>query len=554
MKFIRPLIILTAWFYFISFSILFAQENDTLASEIESLVEKPTPQKGYIVLKKDTLFSVDVHLGPYTAVERAQAINKRLEQLSKRSIIRSDSFYISDIDNYTVVYYADTPLLYVNQVDAVNYGKTRKQTAIDARDILKKAFSDLTDQRKASYWLKKIGLTALTLFGLILIFWLINKGFDWVNKKLLKYEAGIKRKRKGIIRYLLPRNTNHALLLLSKAAKIVLYILILFLYLPLLFSFLPWTAGLVDRFYVFLAVPVRHVLSGLVQFLPNLFYIFVIILIARYIIRFVTYISKEIEEERLVLKGFHHDWAKPTFNILKILLYAFTLVFIFPYLPGSDSPAFKGVSIFLGVLFSLGSTSAISNIIAGIVITYMRPFIIGDRVQIGDSIGDIVEKNMLVTRLKTVKNEDITIPNAQIINAHLKNYTKYASSIGIILHPTVTIGYDVPSDLVNKLLLKAAHNTKNLTREFKPFVLQKSLDDFYVEYELNVYTKQPKMMAQFYSELNKSILHEFNEAGVEILSPHYSAFRDGNASTLPSEQSVPTNPVEQVIDKVTGKK
>lgn len=554
MKFLKPLIILTTWFGFINFSILFAQENDTLASEIESLVEKPTPQKGYIVLKKDTLFSVDVHLGPYTAVERAQAINKRLEQLSKRSIIRSDSFYISDIDNYTVVYYADTPLLYVNQVDAVNYGKTRKQTAIDARDILKKAFTDLTDQRKASFWLKKIGLTALTLLGLILIFWLINKGFDWVNKKLLKYEAGIKRKRKGIIRYLLPRNTNHALLLLSKAAKIVLYILILFLYLPLLFSFLPWTAGLVDRFYVFLAVPVRHVLSGLVQFLPNLFYIFIIILIARYIIRFVTYISKEIEEERLVLKGFHHDWAKPTFNILKILLYAFTLVFIFPYLPGSDSPAFKGVSIFLGVLFSLGSTSAISNIIAGIVITYMRPFIIGDRVQIGDSIGDIVEKNMLVTRLKTVKNEDITIPNAQIINAHLKNYTKYASSIGIILHPTVTIGYDVPSELVNKLLLKAAQNTKNLTREFKPFVLQKSLDDFYVEYELNVYTKQPKMMAQFYSELNKAILHEFNEAGVEILSPHYSAFRDGNASTLPSEQSAPTNPVEQVIDKVSGKK
>jgi small-conductance mechanosensitive channel len=554
MKFLKPLIILTTWFGFINFSILFAQENDTLASEIESLVENPTPQKGYIVLKKDTLFSVDVHLGPYTAVERAQAINKRLEQLSKRSIIRSDSFYISDIDNYTVVYYADTPLLYVNQVDAVNYGKTRKQTAIDARDILKKAFTDLTDQRKASFWLKKIGLTALTLLGLILIFWLINKGFDWVNKKLLKYEAGIKRKRKGIIRYLLPRNTNHALLLLSKAAKIVLYILILFLYLPLLFSFLPWTAGLVDRFYVFLAVPVRHVLSGLVQFLPNLFYIFIIILIARYIIRFVTYISKEIEEERLVLKGFHHDWAKPTFNILKILLYAFTLVFIFPYLPGSDSPAFKGVSIFLGVLFSLGSTSAISNIIAGIVITYMRPFIIGDRVQIGDSIGDIVEKNMLVTRLKTVKNEDITIPNAQIINAHLKNYTKYASSIGIILHPTVTIGYDVPSELVNKLLLKAAQNTKNLTREFKPFVLQKSLDDFYVEYELNVYTKQPKMMAQFYSELNKAILHEFNEAGVEILSPHYSAFRDGNASTLPSEQSAPTNPVEQVIDKVSGKK
>jgi len=282
-------------------------------------------------------------------------------------------------------------------------------------------------------------------------------------------------------------------------------------------------------------------------------------LIARYMIRLLARISKDIEEEKLVLKGFHRDWAEPTFNIIRIILYAFTLVFIFPYLPGSDSPAFRGVSIFLGVLFSLGSTSAIANIVAGIVITYMRPYTIGDRVKIGESMGDIIEKNLLVTRLRTIKNEDITIPNATIINSHLWNYSKNASEIGIILHPTVTIGYDAPSEQVIGLLLKAAENTKNLTRDFKPFVLQKSLNDFYVEYELNVYTKQPKKMAFLYSDLNMSILNEFNAAGVEILSPHYSAFRDGNASTIPPaskpvEPSPAEHPVEKLIDKATGKK
>jgi small-conductance mechanosensitive channel len=226
---------------------------------------------------------------------------------------------------------------------------------------------------------------------------------------------------------------------------------------------------------------------------------------------------------------------------------------MFPYLPGSDSKAFQGVSIFLGILFSLGSTSAISNIVAGIVITYMRPFIIGDRVKIGETVGDVVEKNLLVTRLKTVKNEDITIPNATIINTHLWNYSKNASTIGIILHPTVTIGYNVPSEKVTELLLNAAKNTKNLTRDFKPFVLQKNLSDYYVEYELNVYTKQPKKMAHFYSELNKTILDEFNKAGIEILSPRYSAVRDGNASTIPEEPKPAENPVEKVIDKITGK-
>ncbi|NOR75837.1 MAG: mechanosensitive ion channel, partial [Draconibacterium sp.] len=180
-------------------------------------------------------------------------------------------------------------------------------------------------------------------------------------------------------------------------------------------------------------------------------------------------------------------------------------------------------------------------------------FVMGARVKIGETIGDIVEKNFLVTRLRTVKNEDITIPNATIINTQLWNYSRNASSIGIILHPTVTIGYDVPSDLVIKLLLKAADNTKNITREFKPFVLQKGLNDFYVEYELNVYTKQPKKIPLFYSELYKSILNEFNKAEVEILSPHYSAFRDGNASTIPEQPAPHINPVEKIIDKITGK-
>ncbi|GAG94520.1 unnamed protein product, partial [marine sediment metagenome] len=276
------------------------------------------------------------------------------------------------------------------------------------------------------YWLTHIGFTLLAILGLILIFFLINKVYRWVNKRLSSYERTIKRKRKSILRYLLPQDTKHAFLLLSKVVRIALLILILILYLPLLFNFLPWTEGLVEQFYGYLAKPLKDVLHGLLKFLPNVFYIFVIILITRYVIRALSFITSEVEEEKYNIKGFHKDWARPTFNIIKIILYAFALVFVFPYLPGSDSPAFKGVSIFLGVLFSLGSTSAIANIVAGIVITYMRPFVVGDRVKIGDSVGDIMEKNLLVTRMKTIKNEDITIPNATIINNHLWNYSKYA--------------------------------------------------------------------------------------------------------------------------------
>jgi small-conductance mechanosensitive channel len=264
--------------------------------------------------------------------------------------------------------------------------------------------------------------------------------------------------------------------------------------------------------------------------------------------------AEDIEIEKLVIKGFPKDWAKPTVKLFSIIIYAFAIIMVFPHLPGSDSPAFKGVSLFLGVLFSLGSTSAIANIVAGIVITYMRPFQIGDRVKIMDTVGDVVDKTLLVTKLKTLKNEDVTIPNALIINNHLVNYTANAKEEGLILHTTITLGYDVDYDLVEKLLLRAGKQAILIQRDPKPFVLQKSLEDNYVIYELNVYTKQAAKMALIYSDLNRKILEVFNKEGIEILSPKYVASRDGNRSTVPSQKGVDLrNPVEKVIDHVMGK-
>ena len=508
----------------------------------------------FVILGNDTLFQIRTGLGPYSIHDRVDAINKQLAELAKFAIdIKLNLFSISERNNYSAISYNSKPILSISTNDAKLAGKTQQELASEYVQTIKDAFEKEIENRSFAAWAKRIGFMLLTLLGLFVIIYIHKKLFKFINKKIISYEKGIKRKRKSIIKYLLPNKSGNVFLVISNIIKVVLLVIILFLYLPFLFSFLPWTEKLVNEFYVLISNPVKHIVNGFINFIPNIFFIVIIYYIARYIIKITTHISEEIAEERLKIKGFHKDWARPTFKLFKIIIYAFTLVFMFPYLPGSDSKAFQGVSIFLGILFSLGSTSAISNIVAGIVITYMRPFIIGDRVKIGETVGDVVEKNLLVTRLKTVKNEDVTIPNATIINTHLWNYSKNASSIGIILHPTVTIGYDVPSEKVIELLLNAAKNTKNLTRDFKPFVLQKSLNDFYVEYELNVYTKQPKKMMLFYSELHKTILDEFNKAGVEILSPYYSAYRDGNASTIPNEPKPADNPVEKVIDKITGK-
>ena len=210
------------------------------------------------------------------------------------------------------------------------------------------------------------------------------------------------------------------------------------------------------------------------------------------------------------------------------------IVVIFPYLPGSDSPIFKGISVFLGFLFTFGSAGSLANLIAGLVLTYMRLFKIGDRVKIDDVVGDVIEKSSLVTRVRTIKNEIVSIPHSKVMSSHTINYSSDAPEKGLIIHTTVTIGYDVPWKDMHKALIEAATRTELILDTPEPFVLQTSLDDFYVSYQINGYTREPGKQAVIYSDLHRHIQDVCNENGIEILSPHYRAARDGNMSTIPA--------------------
>ncbi len=518
--------------------------SDTLAND----------QGAFVVFENDTLFTLSESIGAFSAQERADAIASRLDELAEDIIVVEDSFNIVESGGFTLINYKDFVIMSVTEEDAKSEGHPKKYLAENYKEIISTSFFDNVQIKSTMSWIKRIGLTLLTLAGLIVIFFLLGRLFKWINFKVNEYDKKLKRKRKSVLRFIMPKGSQNIFILLSNLVKYVLILFILILYLPLMFSFLPWTKGIVREFYGYITEPVKYVLNGFLNFLPDLFFIIIIYFIAKYIVRVLSKIEQEYENDNITIKGFHKDWAKPTLNIVKVIVYAFALIFMFPYLPGSDSPAFKGVSLFLGVLFSLGSTSAISNLVAGIVITYMRPFAVGDRVKIGETMGDVIEKTTLVTKIRTLKNEEVTIPNATIINAHLWNYSKTTKDLGLILHTSVTIGYDIKWETVNKLLLKAARRTTLVQKDPKPFVLQKSLDDFYVNYEINVYTKQAKKMPLIYSELHKNILEDFNAAGVEILSPHYNAIRDGNDKSIPGHVKEDTrNPVEKAIDKVAGK-
>jgi small-conductance mechanosensitive channel len=322
---------------------------------------------------------------------------------------------------------------------------------------------------------------------------------------------------------------------LVKAVHLAVLIALAYLYTTLLFSFFEftktWSASLID----YILKPLGIVFLAFINFLPNLFFIVVIIFVIRFVIKFIKLFFIEVEKGTITLPGFYLEWARPTFKIVRFLIIAFTAVVIFPYLPGSDSGAFRGISIFLGVLLSLGSVSAVANIVAGVVLTYMRPFKIGDRVRIADTIGDVVEKTLLITRVRTIKNVDVTIPNSMVLGSHIINFSSSAQERGLILHTGVTIGYDAPWRKVHELLIAAAEATEHILKEPKPFILQNSLDNSYVSYELNAYTDKPNIMTSIYSELHQNIQDKFNEAGVEIVSPQYSAVRDGNKIAIPQD-------------------
>lgn len=379
----------------------------------------------------------------------------------------------------------------------------------------------------------------ISILGIFLFFFLLKKFFKWLQTKLDKLDRNVLFKKAEIVnffKFITPRREKHILKFTIRALRIAISILFLVLYLPFVFHFIPETQAIADTVLQYVMTPVNMVVKGVLDFIPGFFFIIVIFFGTKYLLKFLKYLTGELEKEAVRLDGFHADWAKPTFNLIRVVIIAFAVIICWPYIPGSQSEGFKGVSIFLGVLFSLGSTAAISNIVAGIVITYMRPFKVGDRVEIGNTIGDVTERSLLVTRLKTIKNLDVTIPNSSILGNHIINFSKNAAEdVGVILHTSVTIGYDVPSGDVIQALVKGAKNTELILQKPEPFVLVKSLDDFYINYEINCHTKNPEKGALIYSYLHESIKNELHNAGIEILSPHYSAVRDGGALTVPPE-------------------
>ncbi|GHU18882.1 hypothetical protein FACS1894163_11340 [Spirochaetia bacterium] len=388
-------------------------------------------------------------------------------------------------------------------------------------------------------YIQRIGI-ALGIIGVQgLLIWLVWEiFFKWLNQKVLGW--GQKNIKPLHIKKLHLLSTTQILTSAEFVLRILKYVITvfqLFLTLPIIFSLFPVTQHLASTLFGYVLNPLKNIVTGTVHFIPNLITIVIILWVTKYLIRLLKFFATQIEKERLVLPGFYADWAQPTFNILRVLVYAFTVVVIYPYLPGSGSAVFQGVSVFVGIIFSLGSSSAIGNLIAGLVITYMRPFKIGDRIQFKDTTGFVVEKSLMVVRIKTHKNEYVTFPNMMVLNSSIVNYNTSSDEDeeGLILHADITMGYAVPWTQVHEILIEAALKTRGIEKTPKPFVLQTSLDDFYAKYQINAYTKNVDKVPRIYSELYENLQNGFTAAKINLTAPAYQVWLPPEAHEGPGK-------------------
>ena len=476
-----------------------------------------------LIIEGDTLLYIYTSLGGDDPAHRVESVARKVTQIGKSLKLTTDSMHIF-ISEYTDdVMCGEVVIISVSDLDGLWNGMSRRDLAEEYLRIL----SAEIERLHADYGLKAkltgLGWAVFLIVVQVLFFMLTARFIRYLRHLIVE---GVDGRMKPLVikgyELMNIHQEKRILLFLTRVLQVFLILLQLFISLPLLFSIFPETEKFTWNMINYVWSPLRDMVVSIVRYFPNLVKIVVIVYVVRWVLKGLRHLSNEIAAERLKIDRFYQDWARPTYQIVRIFIIAFTLVVIWPWLPGSESGIFKGVSIFVAALFSLGSTTTIGNLISGIIITYMRPFLVGDFVRIGDQEGEVVEENAFVTRLRDIKGNLVTVPNNSILSQQTVNYTAAArDGKGSIVHSSFTFTYHVPRETVESYLLEGAARCKLLEKNPKPFVLYTALEDFYTQYEINGYTKETARLFAVYSELHRNIIDVFHEHNLDPTSSHF---------------------------------
>jgi small-conductance mechanosensitive channel len=503
-----------------------ARAADPAEDPAGTLEESPEarPPAAPVELDGHVLFRV-VGSRSFPAAERARTIREKIVALARNPSERSESIQTVDGALSTRIVSGELLIMRVVDADARAEGLEHSERplvalghAMNIRTAIEQYRRDRSPQVLLRRALQAAAATALALLTL----WLVLRALHGIRRVIeTRYKAriqGVTIQSVEVIR------TERLWTILSGAFRTLRWLLVLALlyaYLDFVLGLFPWTRRLSTQLADLVLDPLATMGRGMTDYLPNLVFLAILVVLVRWVLSVARLVFAAIERGTLTISKFEPDWAQPTYKLVRLLVVVFALVVAYPYIPGAESPALRGLSLFFGILLSVGSSSTISNIIAGYSLTYRRMFKVGDRVRIDHVTGDVVEVRLLVTHLHTIKNEEVIVPNSKILGNEVVNYSSLARARGLILHTTVGIGYETPWRQVVAMLRMAASRTPGLLEDPEPFVLQTALADFAVTYELNAYCDNAQAMTALYSDMHRNILDVFNEYGVQIMTPAY---------------------------------
>ncbi|HEX5037153.1 MAG TPA: mechanosensitive ion channel family protein [bacterium] len=491
---------------------------DTAALEKEAAeISAPVTIDGVVLFRVRGIRS-------YPAERRAKEIRNRIVELAKDPTVRSDTLTVAETNEGTEILAGARRVMTVLDADAGLEGLNRQVVAhafaLKMGEAVERYRRDRSPENLRRGAIRAALATAAFLAALFLALWILRRIARGVERR---YKARTRDLKVGSFDVVHAGRVWTMIQGAVNAVRVAVVLVLLYVYLEFTLSLFPWTHAFAEHLLDLVVNPLASMSQAVVDYLPSLAFLIILIVVTRYLLKMVRYFFLRIEYGRLTLEGFEPEWARSTYKLVRGLIIVFAVVVAYPYVPGSGSEAFKGVSIFIGLIVSLGSSSAISNVIAGYTMVYRRAFKVGDVIQVESVFGVVTEMRLLATHVRTIKNEVVIVPNSLILGSNVLNYTRLAKTNGLILHSIVGIGYEASWRQVEAMLLLAADRTPGFKKDPPPFVLQKSLDDFAVKYEINAYCDDPLQIARLYTELHRNILDQFNEHGVQIMTPAYES-------------------------------
>jgi small-conductance mechanosensitive channel len=516
---------------FLTSSITSGKDSHDIDPEFRNTEHNVSP------VKVDGLFLFNVRgISSYPSELRAKSIVRRIEKAASNPFVSIDSVKIIDSEDKSMVYAGGEFIMNVYDIDAVQEGINRNTLAELVIQKTKKAIEKYRYDRTQpalmkSLW-RSIAATGIFVVSLFILLWLIRK---ISNALQLKIKSSIENVENISFNLIRSSQLWKAINIFFRTLRIIATIVLIAFFIQYVLNQFPWTKETGLQLLDLFLDPVFVLWDGFIGLLPNMAFLVVIFVVTRYLLRLTKLLFNGIGQGIITIQNFETDWAIPTFRIIRVFVIVFAIIVAYPYIPGSDTSAFKGVSVFVGILFSLGSSSFISNMIAGYSMTYRGAFKKGDRIKVDNFIGYVEEQKLLITRMRSFKNEEIIIPNSVLLNSNIVNFNTRAKDLGLILHTKVGIGYETPWRQVEAMLKLAADRTPGLLKEPVPYVLIHELADFAVTYEINAFCNDVTKILINYTQLHQNILDIFNENNVQIMTPAY----EGDPETpkvVPKEQ------------------